>query len=208
VGVASVPLAGLAGGVPVEGAWRLVNPVTRQPAGRLVLGLGWHNPLALANPGGPPPKGEAGGHWQGARGGEGRRKGRPARVGRGSPPLPNAPPNRASSRAAPPRVPISSEPQEGGPPPHWPLAAVSVGAGGAGLGLGGGPEQRPAGGLGLQVGRRRGGEEPPRRWRSCWGAGRPAGWVCAQREWRRGWGPARPSLARRPRRTRRRSRVD
>ncbi|GFR44254.1 hypothetical protein Agub_g5456 [Astrephomene gubernaculifera] len=52
VGVASVPLAGLASGVPVEGAFKLTNPVTRQPAGRLVLGLGWHNPLQL--PGAPP----------------------------------------------------------------------------------------------------------------------------------------------------------
>ena len=47
VGVASVPLAGLAQGVPVEGAFKLTNPVTRQPAGRVVLGLGWHNPLQL-----------------------------------------------------------------------------------------------------------------------------------------------------------------
>lgn len=54
VGVASVPLASLASGEPVEGAFKISNPVTRKPAGRLVLGLGWHNPLQLP---GAPPKG-------------------------------------------------------------------------------------------------------------------------------------------------------
>ncbi|KAG2486785.1 hypothetical protein HYH03_014584 [Edaphochlamys debaryana] len=78
IGIASVPLTALASGVPVEGAFKLTNPVTRQPAGRVVLGLGWHNPLALP---GAPAKGPA------------------------------------------PRVPISSEPQEGGPPADFSIAA-------------------------------------------------------------------------------------
>lgn len=56
IGVAFVPLADLARGVPVEGAFRLINPVTRQEAGQLVLGMGWHNPLRL--PGEAPPSGE------------------------------------------------------------------------------------------------------------------------------------------------------
>ena len=54
IGTAHVPLAGLAQGVPVEGAFKLTNPVTRKPAGRIVIGLGWHNPL---QPAGAPPKG-------------------------------------------------------------------------------------------------------------------------------------------------------
>ena len=55
IGVAFVPLAELAKGLPVEGAFRLINPVTRQEAGQLVLGMGWHNPLRL--PGEAPPNG-------------------------------------------------------------------------------------------------------------------------------------------------------
>ena len=58
IGVAFVPLAELAKGLPVEGAFRLINPVTRQEAGQLVLGMGWHNPLRL--PGEAPPNGGCG----------------------------------------------------------------------------------------------------------------------------------------------------
>lgn len=47
IGMASVPLASLAQGIPVEGSFRLTNPVTKRPAGKIVLGLGWHNPLQL-----------------------------------------------------------------------------------------------------------------------------------------------------------------
>ncbi|KAG2447989.1 hypothetical protein HYH02_007017 [Chlamydomonas schloesseri] len=114
VGVASVPLAGLAQGVPVEGAFKLTNPVTRQPAGRLVLGLGWHNPLQL--PGAVP-------------------------------------------KPPPPRVPISSEPLEGGPTPDFGLGAgvqelfpVGGGVRPGGFGPGGPghplPRPSPAGGQG------------------------------------------------------------
>ncbi|GLC41809.1 hypothetical protein PLESTM_001241900 [Pleodorina starrii] len=78
VGVGSIPLASLASGIPVEGAFKLTNPVTRKPAGRVILGLGWHNPLQL--PGAPP-------------------------------------------KAPPPRVPISSEPQDGGPTPQFEMGA-------------------------------------------------------------------------------------
>ncbi|EFJ46513.1 hypothetical protein VOLCADRAFT_118102 [Volvox carteri f. nagariensis] len=58
VGVASIPMASLASGIPVEGAFKLTNPVNRKPAGRMVLGLGWHNPLQLpgATPRVPPPR--------------------------------------------------------------------------------------------------------------------------------------------------------
>ncbi|KAG2431181.1 hypothetical protein HXX76_009709 [Chlamydomonas incerta] len=118
VGVASVPLAGLAQGVPVEGAFKITNPVTRQPAGRIVLGLGWHNPLQL--PGAVP-------------------------------------------KPPPPRVPISSEPLDGGPTPDFGLGAgvqelfPLSGGGGAplrpgGFGTGGPghplPRPSPAGGQG------------------------------------------------------------
>ncbi len=47
VGVASIPMASLAAGVPVEGAFKLTNPITKRPAGRIILGMGWHNPLQL-----------------------------------------------------------------------------------------------------------------------------------------------------------------
>jgi hypothetical protein len=47
IGIAFVPLNDLARGVPVEGTFNLVNPLTRQKAGQIVLGLGWHNPLRL-----------------------------------------------------------------------------------------------------------------------------------------------------------------
>lgn len=49
IGIAFVPLAALAQGMPVEGAFRLVNPVSKQPAGKIILGMGWHNPLVLAS---------------------------------------------------------------------------------------------------------------------------------------------------------------
>lgn len=57
IGVAFVPLAELAKGVPVEGAFRLINPVTRMEAGQIVLGMGWHNTLRL--PGEPPASSES-----------------------------------------------------------------------------------------------------------------------------------------------------
>lgn len=58
VGVASIPMASLAAGVPVEGAFKLTNPITKRPAGRIILGLGWHNPLQLPGtaPQAPPPR--------------------------------------------------------------------------------------------------------------------------------------------------------
>ncbi|KXZ46909.1 hypothetical protein GPECTOR_39g403 [Gonium pectorale] len=96
IGVASIPLAALASGVPVEGAFKVTHPVTRQAAGRVVLGMGWHNPLQLP---GAPPKGP------------------------------------------PPKVPISTELQDGGHVPEWSLGAgvqelrpVSGGEGPAGFG--------------------------------------------------------------------------
>ena len=42
----------------MEGAFRLINPVTRMEAGQIVLGMGWHNPLRL--PGEPPASGKRG----------------------------------------------------------------------------------------------------------------------------------------------------
>lgn len=59
VGVASIPMASLAAGVPVEGAFKLTNPITKRPAGRIILGLGWHNPLQLP---GTAPQGERAWH--------------------------------------------------------------------------------------------------------------------------------------------------
>ncbi|GLI67567.1 hypothetical protein VaNZ11_011794 [Volvox africanus] len=58
VGLASIPMTSLANGIPVEGSFKLTNPVTRKPAGRVVLGMGWHNPLQLpgAPPKSPPPR--------------------------------------------------------------------------------------------------------------------------------------------------------
>ncbi|GIL57334.1 hypothetical protein Vafri_12599 [Volvox africanus] len=58
VGLASIPMTSLANGIPVEGSFKLTNPVTRRPAGRVVLGMGWHNPLQLpgAPPKSPPPR--------------------------------------------------------------------------------------------------------------------------------------------------------
>jgi hypothetical protein len=47
IGVAFVPLAELSRGAPVEGAFRLINPLSRQEVGQVVLGMGWHNPLRL-----------------------------------------------------------------------------------------------------------------------------------------------------------------
>ncbi len=31
----------------MEGAFKLINPVTKKESGRIVLGMGWHNPLSL-----------------------------------------------------------------------------------------------------------------------------------------------------------------
>eukprot|EP00798_Chlamydomonas_sp_ICE-L_P022119 gene22119-29179_t len=47
IGTAFVPLAALAQGMPVEAVFRLVNPVSKKPAGKIVIGMGWHNPLQL-----------------------------------------------------------------------------------------------------------------------------------------------------------------
>ena len=58
IGVARVPLGDLSRGIPVEGTFRLINPLNQQEAGQIVLGMGWHNPLRL--PGEAPPSGAAG----------------------------------------------------------------------------------------------------------------------------------------------------
>ncbi|KAG1672779.1 hypothetical protein FOA52_002767 [Chlamydomonas sp. UWO 241] len=60
IGVAFVPLGALSSGTPVEGAFRLINPVTRQEAGQVVLGIGWHNPLRLPGEAPPPQQRSAG----------------------------------------------------------------------------------------------------------------------------------------------------
>jgi len=48
LGLASVPLAPLAEGVPVQGAYSLMQPGTGQPAGTVWLSIAWHDPLATA----------------------------------------------------------------------------------------------------------------------------------------------------------------
>lgn len=58
IGVARVPLGDLSRGIPVEGSFRLINPLNQQEAGQIILGMGWHNPLRL--PGEAPPSGAAG----------------------------------------------------------------------------------------------------------------------------------------------------
>jgi hypothetical protein len=45
LGIATVPLAPLAVGAPVEGGFVLLHPATRQQAGRLWLSISWANPL-------------------------------------------------------------------------------------------------------------------------------------------------------------------
>lgn len=49
IGVATVPLASLAEGIPVEGTFCLTNPVAAQPAGTIQISVAWHNPRATSN---------------------------------------------------------------------------------------------------------------------------------------------------------------
>jgi hypothetical protein len=49
IGVAAVPLASLAEGVPIEGRFCLTNPVDAQPAGSIQICVAWHNPRSTDN---------------------------------------------------------------------------------------------------------------------------------------------------------------
>lgn len=53
--MAVVLLSELSRGMPVEGTFRIINPLTREEAGQLVLGMGWHNPLRLPGEAPAPP---------------------------------------------------------------------------------------------------------------------------------------------------------
>lgn len=48
LGLASVPLGPLSEGVPVQGAFTLVHPVTGAAAGTVRVSIAWHDPLAAA----------------------------------------------------------------------------------------------------------------------------------------------------------------
>jgi hypothetical protein len=49
IGVAAVPLASLAEGIPVEGVYSITSPVDAQPAGSIQISVAWHNPMTTGN---------------------------------------------------------------------------------------------------------------------------------------------------------------
>lgn len=56
LGLAAVPLGALADGLPVEGCcFDVIQPSSGRPAGRLVVSVAWHNPLAATGAGRVPP---------------------------------------------------------------------------------------------------------------------------------------------------------